>query len=56
MHLTLAHSFVAISTAGAAWLMVKAGAAKKTLSVKAPGRCAACGRRLSRGRCLCTRT
>ena len=55
MHLTFAQSFAAISTAGAAWLMVKAGAAKHTLSVKTARRCAACGRRPSRGRCLCTR-
>jgi hypothetical protein len=54
MHLTLAQSFAAISTAAAAWLMVRAGAAKGALSVKTAQRCAACRRRLDRGRCLCT--
>jgi hypothetical protein len=53
MHLTIAQSFSAISTVAAAWLMVRAGAAKGALSIKAPRRCAACGKRPARGRCLC---
>jgi hypothetical protein len=53
MHLTLAQSISAISTVAAAWLMVRAGTAKGALRVKEPSRCAACGRRQVRGRCLC---
>ena len=53
MHMTLAPSFVGISTAAAGGLMVRAGTAKGALQVKVADRCAACGRR-SRGRlCSC---
>jgi hypothetical protein len=45
MHLTAAQSLTWISTAGAAWLMVRAGTAKRLLSVKTARRCASCGRR-----------
>jgi hypothetical protein len=54
MHLTLAQSFAGISTAAAGWLMVRAGAAKGALQVKAAERCAACGRRRRGGLCGCT--
>jgi hypothetical protein len=54
MHLTLAQSFSAVSTVAAGWLMVKLGGSKKMLSFRPPDRCAACGRRQNRGRCLCT--
>jgi hypothetical protein len=54
MHLTLAQSFAAISTAAAGWLMVHAGAAKGALRIKTADRCASCGRLRSRGRCSCT--
>jgi hypothetical protein len=53
MHYTLSQSFGAISTLAAAWLMVKAGVAKRGLVVKAPKRCAACGRRRDRRTCRC---
>jgi hypothetical protein len=53
MHYTLSQSFGAISTLAAAWLMVKAGVAKRGLVVKAPKRCAACGRRRDRRACRC---
>jgi hypothetical protein len=33
MHLTLAHTFAAISTGAAAWLMVRADAAKGALRI-----------------------
>jgi hypothetical protein len=54
MHLTLAQSFAAISTAAVGWLMVRAGAAKGALTIKAADRCASCGRRRKHGRCPCT--
>jgi hypothetical protein len=54
MHLTLAHVLPSASAAVAAWLMVRAGAAKGMLVVRAPSRCAACGRRRTGGRCGCT--
>ncbi len=54
MHLTLAQLLPSASAAVAAWLMVRAGAAKGMLVVRAPSRCAACGRRRTRGRCGCT--
>jgi hypothetical protein len=53
MHLTLAQLLPSASAAVAAWLMVRAGAAKRTLVVRAPSRCAACGRRRIGGRCDC---
>jgi hypothetical protein len=42
------------AAAGAAWVMVRMGAAKGVLRVKAPARCAACGRQRVWGRCPCT--
>ena len=53
MHFTIAQSFAAVSTGGAAWLMVRAGAAKGMLKIKAPERCAACGRRRAGRACRC---
>jgi hypothetical protein len=51
----LMHSLVDVTAAaGAAWMMVRIGAAKKQLRVKTPVRCAACGRRRVRGSCPCT--
>jgi hypothetical protein len=52
-HLTLAQSLVFISSAGASWLMVRAGAAKKLLTTRERPRCASCGRRLVRKTCSC---
>jgi hypothetical protein len=54
MHLTLAQLLPSASAAVAAWLMVRAGAAKGMLVVRAPSRCAACGKRRTGGRCGCT--
>jgi hypothetical protein len=54
MHLTLAQSIAWVATFGGAWAIVRAGAAKGVLKVKAPARCAACGRQKVWGRCLCT--
>jgi hypothetical protein len=54
MHLTLAQTIAWIATVGGAWAIVRAGAAKGVLKVKAPARCAACGRQKVRGRCPCT--
>jgi hypothetical protein len=54
MHLTLAQLLPSASAAVAGWLMIRAGAAKGMLLVRAPSRCAACGSRRTRGRCGCT--
>jgi hypothetical protein len=54
MHVTLAQAVAWVATAGGAWAIVRAGAAKGVLDVKAPARCAACGRRKVRGNCPCT--
>lgn len=42
------------AAAGVAWAMVRAGAAKGAFRVKAPARCAACGRQKVWGSCSCT--
>ena len=54
MHLTRAQLLPLALAAVAAWLMVRAVAAKGMLVVRAPSRCAACGRRRTGGRCGCT--
>jgi hypothetical protein len=54
MHMTLGQSSTAISAAAAAWLMIRAGTAKKMLVVRTPSRCASCGRRRTRRGCSCT--
>lgn len=51
--LTLSQSTALVSAAGAAWLMVRAGQAKKLLATKRARHCAACGRRLGRDPCPC---
>jgi hypothetical protein len=53
--LTLGHSFALISSVGAAWLMVRAGTAKKLLATRAYQRCAFCGRRRTGRTCPCAR-
>jgi hypothetical protein len=55
MHLTLAHALVWISTAGAAWLMVRSGTAKGLLRLPARERCVSCGRVVDRHGCPCRR-
>jgi hypothetical protein len=45
----------AIAAAFAGWLMVRAAASKKMIVLRAPSRCAVCGRRRNGGRCSCTR-
>jgi hypothetical protein len=54
MHLTLTQAVDWIAVGGGAWAIVRAGAAKGVLRVKAPARCAACGRQKVRSRCPCT--
>ena len=54
MHMTLAQAVAWVATLGGAWAIVRGGAAKGVLKVKAPARCAACGRQKSWGRCPCT--
>jgi len=54
MAMTLTQSLGPICTGGAAWLMVRAGAAKQLLQQRAERHCAACGRRLGRGPCACS--
>jgi hypothetical protein len=55
MHLTLVGVFPALSAAAAAWLMIAMSDTRGLARFKAPARCAACGRRRTKGRCLCTR-
>ena len=55
MHLTLAQALAGTSTGAAAWLMVKAGTAKRALRLRAPERCPSCGRHRTRAACRCTR-
>jgi hypothetical protein len=54
MHVTLAQAVGWVAAGGGAWAIVRAGAAKGVLRVKAPARCAACGRQKVWGRCPCT--
>jgi len=54
MHVALAQTARCVAVAGVAWAMVRAGAAKGALRVKAPIRCAACGRQKGWGSCPCT--
>jgi hypothetical protein len=51
MQLTAGQAMAVISCA--AWLMVRAGTAKKRLEVRTRSRCASCGRRLSGTTCSC---
>ena len=54
MHITLAQTVAWVATLGGAWAIVRAGSAKGVIKLKAPVRCAACGRQKVRGRCPCT--
>jgi hypothetical protein len=54
MHFTLAQAADWVAVGLGAWVLVRAGAAKGVLRVKAPGRCVSCGRQKVWGRCLCT--
>jgi hypothetical protein len=54
VHVTLGQTAGWVTMLGGAWAIVRAGAAKGVLRVKAPGRCAACGRQKVSGRCACT--
>jgi hypothetical protein len=54
IHLINEQSMPAIAAAVAGWLMVRAGASKRLLSVRTPARCAACGRRRTARLCHCT--
>jgi hypothetical protein len=54
MHITFAQTVAWVATLGGAWAIVRAGAAKGVIKLKAPVRCAACGRQKIRGRCPCT--
>ena len=54
MHLTMQQAAPAASAAAVAWLMVRMGAVKGMVALRAPSRCVACGRRRSGSRCRCT--
>jgi hypothetical protein len=54
MHLTIDQVTPSIAAAVAGWLMVRAGAGKGMIALRAPSRCAACGRRRTRRGCECT--
>jgi hypothetical protein len=53
MDLTPAQSLTFISIGASAWLMIRAGSAKRALRIKRADRCAWCGRERGRGRCPC---
>jgi hypothetical protein len=53
MHMTIGQAVAATSTAAAAWLMVRAGAAKGMVTLRTPARCAACGKRRNGNACRC---
>jgi hypothetical protein len=53
MQVTLAQAAGWVAVGCGAWAIVRAGAAKGVLRLKAPGRCAACGRQKVGGRCPC---
>jgi len=54
MHPTIGQALAATSTAAAAWLMMRAGAAKGIVTLRTPSRCATCGKRRSSRACRCT--
>jgi len=54
MHVTLTQAAGWVAAGAGGWAIVRAAAAKGVLKVKAPGRCAACGRQKVWGRCPCT--
>jgi hypothetical protein len=54
IHLTSPQTMPVIAAALAGWLMVRAGASKRLLSLRTPARCAACGRRRTARGCDCT--
>lgn len=54
MHFTLTQAANWVAVGLGAWALVRAGAAKGVLRVKAPARCVSCGRQKVWGRCLCT--
>jgi hypothetical protein len=53
VHLTFTQALVWASTGVAASMMTKLGVTKRTLTIKSPARCAACGRRRRSGLCPC---
>lgn len=53
--LTIHQTAVVISSAGAIWLMVRAGTLKNGLQARERPRCVACGRKLSARPCPCGR-
>jgi len=52
--LTLNQSLVLISSAGAAWMMVRAGTALRALTIRERPKCASCGRKLTGKTCSCS--
>ena len=54
MSFTLQHATPAFAAMATGWLMVRMGTANGLLVLRAPSRCAACGRRRTRGRCKCS--
>jgi hypothetical protein len=53
-HVTLQQTIAWIAAGAGAWMMVRAGAAKGVVKVKASVHCASCGRQKIHGRCPCT--
>jgi len=53
-HVTFAEAVAWVAVGGGAWAIARAAEARGVLRLKAPARCAACGRHKSWGRCPCT--
>jgi hypothetical protein len=53
--MTLSQTFAFVAGPAVAWLMIRLGESKGRLVARQPGRCAACGRRLTQRTCDCTR-
>jgi len=53
IHVTLTQMAGWVAAGGGGWAIVHAAAAKGVLRLKAPARCAACGRQKVWGRCPC---
>jgi hypothetical protein len=54
IQLTSQQTMPAIAAGVAGWLMVRAGAGKRLLSMRRPTRCAACGQPRTARICRCT--
>ena len=54
MQLTLSQAVAMATTVGAGWMMIRVATVKEALRLRAPARCASCGKRMTGRRCTCT--